>query len=484
MDNNNNNKKDPASMVDGWLNEILDRLNIDTAEPQSESAELGPDEQAVASAGLTHPDDLELERIVQETLAENWGEELGIKEPSYTEEIDMTQSFQAPQEEETVPEEEESFNDAFIRKLRPKAKKGYGLLGIPHIISTVIWLCIIVAVGVTLGRTVWVCAADLLALGKTGQEVTVTIDVTDDLSDVAEKLQKAGMIRYPQLFETFAKLTGKGDSILDGAITFSQETVYDYNALINAMSYRGGSSVTVEIMIPEGYNCAQIFALLDEKGVCSASELEAYAANGELENYWFLDGVERGHKYCLEGFLFPDTYEFYLKDEPRRVIEKFLNDFEYRFTDRMIDKFVTLNQKTNLNLSIRDVVTMASIVEKEKASHLEGYTISSVFYNRLTHAASYPFLNSDATIHYATEFYSKGELTTDAQINASPYNTYTQTGLPAGPIANPGLSSLDAALDPEETDYYYFIFDKDAGVHRFSRNLAEHTEWARKLGLG
>lgn len=491
MDNKDkNNKIDPASMVDSWLNEILDRLNIDTEETTEQAPELGADEQAVAAAGLTHPDELELERIVQETLAENWGEELGLENPVVEDKKHTTQSFQnpeelyAPVEEAEVPEEEESFNDAFIRKIRPKAKKGYGLWGIPHIISTAIWLFLIVAIGVSLGRTVWVCAADLLALGKTGQEVTVTIDVTDKMSDIADKLEKAGMIRYPQLFEAFAKLTGKGENVLNGAITFSAERVYDYNALINAMSFKGGSSVTVEIMIPEGYNCAQIFALLDEKGVCNASDLEKYAAEGELENYWFLDGVERNHKYCLEGFMFPDTYEFYLDDEPGRVIEKFLNNFEHRFSDRMIDKYVALNQKTGLNLSIRQVVTMASIIEKEKAADLEGYTISSVFYNRLTHSAAYPFLNSDATILYDKEYRSKGQLVTDAQINASPYNTYTQIGLPAGPIANPGLSSLDAALDPEDTPYYYFIYDKEAGVHRFSRTLAEHNEWAGKLGLG
>lgn len=476
----NNNKKDPSAMVDDWLNEILDRLNIETPDQQAKDTELGPDEHAVASAGLTHPDDLELERIVQETLAENWGEELGIEKPSYPEEPKQSEAFDNPAE--TDRPEEESFNDAFIRKLRPKAKKGYGLLGIPHIISTVIWLCIIVAIGVSLGRTVWVCAADLLALGKTGQEVTITIDVTDDLSNIAEKLQKAGMIRYPQLFETFAKLTGKGDGILNGSITFSDETVYDYNALINAMSYRGSSSVTVEVMIPEGYSCAQIFALLDEKGVCTASDLEEYAANGELESYWFLDGVERGHKYCLEGFLFPDTYEFYLNDEPRRVIEKFLNDFEYRFTDRMIDKYVALNQRTNLNLSIREVVIMASIIEKEKANHLEGYTISSVYYNRLTHASKFPFLNSDATILYATNYYNKGELITEQQINASPYNTYTQKGLPPTPIANPGLASLDAALEPEETGYYYYVLDKKANAHVFSKTLEEHNRKLRELG--
>lgn len=486
-----NNKKDPASLVEGWLDEILSKLDLPETE-NTAADQLGPDEQAVASAGLTHPDDMELERIVQETIAENWGDEFP-EETQFPEVADDgTRAFKAPEEEVSAPlapeepeeaSEEESINDAFIRKLRPKAKKGYGLFGIPHVISTVIWLVLIVAIGVSLGRTAWVCAADLLALGKEGKEVTITVDLEDRLPDIAKKLQNADMIRYPTLFETFARLTGKGDNILVGSITFSEDMVYDYNALINAMSYRGGSKVTIEVMIPEGYNCAQIFALLDEKGVCSASKLEEYAANGELESYWFLSGVERGHKYCLEGFMFPDTYEFYLDDEPRRVIEKFLNDFDYRFTDRMIDKFVALNQKTGLNLSLRDVVTMASIVEKEKASDLEGYSIASVFYNRLTHSGSFPFLNSDATILYATEYYNKGELVTDAQINASPYNTYTQKGLPAGPIANPGLSSLDAALDPEDTSYYYFIYDKGAGVHRFSKTLAEHNEWARKLGL-
>lgn len=478
-----NNKKDPAKMVDSWLNEILDRLDMEPTPEQTEGQQIGADELAVASAKLTHPDDMELERIVQETLAEDWGDAFAEDKPPVIDHSDNKQQLQTPEEEPEEEEDEESINEIFIKKLHPKGKKGSGLFGIPHLIATAIWLCIIVAVGVSIGRFIWVCAADLLALGKTGQEVTVTIEQTDDLDDISEKLQKAGMIRYPGLFKLFADLTGKGDGILDGEITFSEETVYDYNALINAMSYRGGSSVTVEIMIPEGYNCAQIFALLDEKGVCSASELEEYAANGELESYWFLDGVERGHKYCLEGFMFPDTYKFYLDDEPKRVIEKFLNDFEYRFSDRMVDKFVALNQKTGLKLSIRDVVTMASIVEKEKANALEGYTIASVFYNRLMNSANYPYLNSDATILYDTDYYSKGELTTDAQINASPYNTYTQTGLPAGPIANPGLASLDAALDPEETKYHFFIFDKEAGVHRFSRSLTEHEEWARKLGL-
>ena len=443
---------------------------------------VGPDDQAMDSVGLTHPDDLELEKIIQQTMEETWTEKPQEDTPAENN-TEATQYF--PPQRNRRPRKTAASSEGktpILEKLRPKDKKGYGLLGIPHILATVIWLVLILAIGISLGRTIWVCAADLLALGKTGQEVTITIDVADTIPDVADKLQKAGMIKYPKLFEMFTSLTGKGDHILNGSITFSDEMVYDYNALINAMSYRGGSLVTIQVMIPEGYSCAQIFALLEEKGVCDAADLEKSAASGELGDYWFLTDIERGHKYCLEGFLFPDTYEFYLDDEPERVLDKFLDNFENRFSSRMIDKMMALKKKTGLNLTLRDIVIMASIVEKEKAADLEGYKIASVFYNRLTHASHYPFLNSDATIKYATDYYNAGELNTDAEINASPYNTYTQKGLPAGPIANPGLSSLDAALDPEATDYYYFIYDKEAGYHLFSRTLAEHQQKATQLG--
>lgn len=464
-----------------WLDEILGASNV--------PKELGADEMAVAAAGLTHPDDAELERIVQETMAENWGEEEPVQ-PAPANKAKPTVQGRKPavperkpsatSEKRTVSNEQGGLGK-LMERLRGPGKKPYGLFGIPHIISTGIWLAIIVVIGLSLGRLGWLCAADLLALGKTPQEITITVEQGDSISDIAQKLAKAGMIEYPQLFEMFADLTGKGDHILVGSITFSDEMVYDYNALVNAMSYRGGSVITVEVVIPEGYSCAQIFALLEEKGVCSVSELEAYAASGELDSYWFLDGIERNHKYCLEGFLFPDTYEFYMDDEPKRVIEKFLDDFDYRFTDRMVAKYMELNQNLGLKLSIREVVTMASIVEKEKANNLEGYSIASVFYNRLTHASSYPYLNSDATLLYDEEYYS-GRTMTDEEKSSSPFNTYTRVGLPIGPIANPGLSSLDAALSPESTDYYYFIFDKNANQHLFSRTLAEHEQKARELG--
>ena len=488
-----------------WLDEILGTKNT--------PKELGPDEIAVAAAGLTHPDDAELEKIIQETMAENWGDEPAAQEaapaPSKPETPAQPQK-KAPQKARTTRrstptrrmpvhsdvmqvEETEDSSDStpkkFFDRTRTPGSKPYGLWGIPHIVSSFIWLAVILAIGISVGRLGWLCATDLLALGKAPIEVTLTLEENEDIESVAQKLKDAGLIKYPKLFVLFTDMTGKCENMLAGTVQFnapnsgdpeSSKIVYDYNALANALTYKKTEKSTVEVLIPEGYSCAQIFALLEEKGVCTARELEVYAANGELDDYWFLDGVERGHKYSLEGFLFPDTYKFYVGDKPRRVLEKFLDAFDNRFSDRLKDKYAMLNANLGLNLSIREVVIMASIVEKEKANDEEGYSIASVFYNRLTHAASYPYLNSDATLLYDVEYYT-GKGITNEQKAKSPYNTYTHRGLPAGPIANPGLASIEAALDPETTSYYYYVLDPENGVHQFSKTLAEHEKKIDKL---
>lgn len=116
-----------------------------------------------------------------------------------------------------------------VRKVRPKGKKGYGLLGLPHVAATAIWLAIVVTIGISLGRVAWVCAADLLAFGKPDREITITIDETDNINTIADKLGDVGVVRYPGLFLQFAKLTGKGEGIIPG--TYVLNSKYDYNAL-------------------------------------------------------------------------------------------------------------------------------------------------------------------------------------------------------------------------------------------------------------
>lgn len=517
-----NEQKNPnTQQPDNWLDDILGLSNS--------PKELGPDELAVQAAGLAHPDDMELEKI----LAEDWDsipdldteaeqvpaneavqdssasndpvlqeyvpdtdtsvEEVAdpISEPAAEPVVGQTQFFTPVTDQtqvvpasdpEPVEEPKPVEPETPVRKTRPAKKKGYGLLGIPHILSTVIWLVIILAIGVTLGRTLWVSCADLMAFGKPDRQATITITEGESIDSIAQKLADAELIEYPTLFKLFATLTDKDKAIDAG--TFTLNSKLDYNALINNMIDYGPTREQITIMIPEGYTCAQIFALMEEKGVCSVEDLERYAAQGELGDYWFLEDIERGDKYCLEGFLFPDTYHFYTNDEPYNVLKKFLDGFDYRFTDLMHEKLESIQNRTGLDLDIREVVIIASMIERETANNSESYVISSVIHNRLRNAGDFPFLNIDATLIYALNGNIDPETglsmpLTEEQMNMDhPYNTYVYRGLPPGPISNPGRNSLDAALDPDfdTGTYYYYVYNPQSGQHIFARYLWEHEQ--------
>ncbi len=469
-----------------WVDQVLG-----TKAPEGE---IGVDELAVASSRLTHPNDLELEKImtevqqnpVQEEQTQQFSPQEGVQIENHFVEVQQPNGS-APRRKPKEPA---------VRKGRPARKKGYGLFGLPHILSTVIWLALILFIGVSLGRMLWVCCADVMAFGKESQEITITIDDNEDISSISKKLGDAGLVRYPGLFKLFAEVTGKADNIDFGTYTLNSH--YDYNAMINAMASVASRRDVVSVMIPDGYNCAQIFRLLAENEVCKVEDLESYAANGELDDYWFLEGVPRGTKYCLEGYLAPDTYSFYTNDDPRRVLEKFLDEFDDRFTDIMKEEFEAVKTRyanmlashgyssdyiANHTLTLHQLVTLASIVEKETSSRAESFDIASVFYNRLADP-THPYLGADATVYYAIGdyFFEKQELTSADLSNVNPYNTRNHEGLPPGPIANPGVYSLYAVLDPNDTNYYYYVLDPNAGVHLFSRTYDEHLRKVNSLG--
>ena len=142
-------------------------------------------------------------------------------------------------------------------------------------ISAVVWLALIVAIGVTLGRMLWVCAADMLAFGKPDRVVTLTVYESESMEDIVNKLYDNGLIRYKGLFSLYADISHAEDKIKPGI--YDLNTQYDYHALVNSMSPRSSRSV-VEVTIPEGYSCRQIFALLEENRVCTAQDIAAYAA--------------------------------------------------------------------------------------------------------------------------------------------------------------------------------------------------------------
>lgn len=422
----------------------------------------------------------------------------GEEEPPF--DPDILNALDIPPEEEVLPEPEEAeqqpedqeyrdggkdFDEIYnaeptppeppahtrpTRKGRPKRKKGEGLLGIPNILVTVVWLALILAIGVTAGRMLWVCAADVLAFGRENKPVTITVYEADNMDTITDKLYDAGLIRYKRLFQLYASISDAEEKIKPGI--YDLNTLYDYHALVNFMTPRSSREV-IELTIPEGYTCRQIFDLLEENRVCTAVDAASYAATGELKDYWFLEGVTRGDKYCLEGFLFPDTYEFYKNSTPREALERMLNNYEKRFSEEMRAQLDTLNETvTGGTFTVREVTIVASLIEKESAAPSESPAIAGVIYNRLFNWDGNPaYLNIDAAIVYAQDGNAE---TIDTSLD-SPYNTYTHTGLTPTPISNPGLASLQAALSPETHNYYYYVLNPSTGMHQFATTQEEHN---------
>ncbi len=398
-----------------------------------------------------------------------------------------------------LPPEEEDEEDDPERPGRRRLATGWRVL---------IYVVSVLLVSVALAIFGWYCADDVLALTKPDRNVSVTVSEGDTMEDITQTLYDSGLIEYRWLFRFYCWFSGAEEQIIPG--TYELNNVYDYHALVNGMS-GNANRLVVSVTIPEGYTCQQIFELLEAEGVCRADELYEAAANTEFD-YDFLADLPYGADNRLEGYLFPDTYEFYtvkseedrsnpdwtwpegaVGDDAERVIGRFLNNFERRFTDEMEAAIADLNawltEKMQANgfteeqiaegqLDLHDIVIVASLIERETASADESPLISSVIYNRLC-SQDYPLLQIDATVLYALGEH-RGELTSEDLMVDSPYNTRRYPGLPIGPIANPGLASLEAALYPEDTNYYFYALDTD-GTHHFSETYQEHNAFLEQL---
>lgn len=516
----------PDALDDPWSDKPVDMPVL--------GEEIGPDLSVEVAAGLTNPADLEFEKIMEETLLEVAQEEIvpeadeipedpqlegdpeedftladeyflpseggsmeelpPEKEPVYTE-LDLTaEQQQALQIAPEEPEEEEEAPEP-PKKRRPKNPGTYGFFGIPHMLVTVIWLALILFIGAGIGTMIWEVAADMLAFGRPNQTVTITITSNDDLDSIAQKLHDTGLIKYPGIFKFYGNLANAEKKVKPG--TYELNTVYDYMALVKNMAGTA-DRVSTTVVIPEGYTCAQIFRLLEKNGVCTVESMEEAVMNADLSKYWFLEGIDQSDPNCLEGYLFPDTYDFYLDHDPGSVLDRLLSTFNKRFTDTMKEKLDLLNEnladmmrghglsesyiQKNL-FTMRELVIVASMIEKETSGDEESYYIASVIYNRLTNPGGETagYLQIDATLVYING--GNNPTSADKEID-SPYNTYLYKGLPAGAISNPGLASLNAALSPENTEYYFYALDPSTGSHKFFKTYKAHQNFLESLRNG
>ncbi len=302
----------------------------------------------------------------------------------------------------------------------------------------------------------WIAANDVLALNKDSHQVTITITADDDFDDIVDMLKENGLIEYKFLFKLFSSITN-GEEKISHSGTFSLNTDMDYRALISGISANSATRAKITIAIPEGYTIDQIFRLLEEKGVATVEELKKTAAEHDY-NFSFLKSLPLGDYRRLEGYLYPDTYEFYTPHDPVYALNKLLVRFDSQFNDKLrqtvADKGYTMHQ----------ILTIASLIEKE-TDGTDRARIASVIYNRLNNpnAGTAGYLQIDATLAYI----NGGRVPTEADKSIdSPYNTYLYKGLPPAPISNPGMASINAAINPANEKYYYYALGDD-GVHHY-----------------
>jgi UPF0755 protein len=294
--------------------------------------------------------------------------------------------------------------------------------------------------------------------------IVVTIKPGMSSDDISQLLVRKGIIGNEYYFRFLVRMKGLGNSLRAGEYDFTPGLTT--GQVLDTLA--SGENVRTEITIPEGYTIDQIAKLLDKTHVLSGKKFKELAKN--YAPYDYMKSDRKDIIYRAEGFAFPDTYEIDGGMTEAQLLKNMVQQFNKEFTPAMRAR------AASMGLSIRDTIILASLVEKEAKLSKDRPVIAGVFLNRLKIGMP---LQSCATIQYILG-YPKPELSDkDTQI-PSPYNTYLHNGLPPGPIANPGLASIKAVLNPAHTDYLYFVADK-YGAHHFSKTYAEHLKMVAEV---
>jgi UPF0755 protein len=343
----------------------------------------------------------------------------------------------------------------------PKSKRRRKSRNIPR--PTVLGLLLVVGV---LGTIYLIYAA---ATGGESEQVSqgpVTVEVVkgDTLSSVAEKLEQAGVIENAFMFEVEARMDGQSREIQTGEYTFNPGEDRDE---ILAKLTAGKAAPILAITIPEGLNLEQTAQEVAQQSDVSAARFEEAARRTDY-GYGFLEDPA---VKSTEGFLFPKQYEFEEGATAPQMVTRMLE--QYLLETKTLD---ISGAKERLNLTEYELVTVASLIEEEASNPEERPLVASVIYNRIRRDMP---LQIDATVLYALDRPKEELSLADLKID-SPYNTYENTGLPPGPICSPGRQSLEAAINPAETDYLYYVLKSNGEEHFFTANYSEFLEAKQK----
>lgn len=355
------------------------------------------------------------------------------------------------------------------KKKKKKVRFNGSIVGGLTLTIVIITMSIVLATGaITLGM-------EYLGINKSDNEITLNIPEGSTNDEIADILVEKKIIENKRLFKVALKLN-KPEALYPGDIKLSPNL--GYSNIIEKLATMRESYETVTITIPEGATLLQVANKLEKNGVCSAEDF-LFQFNTKQDTV--LDSRVTSNPdafYSMEGYFFPDTYEFYVGDSAYNIVSIVREHFSSKITDEMYDRM------EELDMDLNEVITLASIVQWESGSVEDMPTVASVFMNRINDPDTFPTLQSDATKNYVKKVIKKVETSStmiDRYTNC--YDTYTCMGLPAGPVCNPGLDAINAVLYPEDTDYYYFCNNLETGESFFAETYKQHKKNLKKAGL-
>lgn len=334
------------------------------------------------------------------------------------------------------------------------------------------------------------CIQDVLAIGVSEESVRVDIPEDATTSQIIDILEENGLIQNGLFCKLFAQFRGFEDNYVGGVYTV------DSNIGVEGMLYlfkeKPQSAKEVQVTIPEGWTVEQIVKRLSEMGVCSADDLYNALENVDYSSYPFVSALNdqdlNGRYHLLEGYLFPDTYNFYANSNPNEVVRKMLDNYADKISDVDGDGVEDIEKSTaraaELGCTWDEIMVIASIIEREAGSVEQMADISAVIHNRLQDSVAFPLLQMDSTSDYYYNYIEPNVDDSQKALYESSYNTYQGClGLPKGPICNPSLNAIYAALYPtEDSDYYYFCHDRNGEMY-LARTDQEHERNKVKANL-
>ncbi len=345
-----------------------------------------------------------------------------------------------------------------------------------RIISALIMIIVIIGVSILLSSALIVYGRDLLGINSDSSTKIVTIPQGASMKEIAETLQQADIISKPDFFVFIAGMSDKDKDIKPGDHELRPDMAYE-TILSELVSDPLDSALSVSVTFPEGIRLVDAADLLEENNVCDADDFLDYFNHDAKFGYAYeeyLPSFQDEKFYQMEGYLFPDTYTFYQEMDVSLVCQKILENFNTKITKDMYDRMDALN------MTLDQTITLASMIQAEAGNTEQMATISSVFWNRLNNATEYPLLQSDPTTKYVEEVIKPHSESYNEDLYTS-YDTYQCTGLPAGPICNPGSEAIHAALYPDNTNYYFFYSNIDTKETYFAETLQEHEANQQKV---